>query len=83
MEIPDGESALPLNLDVLQQLDPLPDLDLFGQVQLQPGLIQGGKRAEGVTQGEGKETRFPTACQIHFEISIISLQRLRARGDSS
>ena len=83
MEIPDGESALPLNLDVLQQLDPLPDLDLFGQVQLQPGLIQGGKRAEGVTQGEGKETRFPTGCQIHFEISIISLQRLRARCDSS
>ena len=83
MEIPDGESALPLNLDVLQQLGPLPDLDLFGQVQLQPGLIQGGRRAKGVTQGEGKETRFPTGCQIHFEIFIISLQRLRARGDSS
>ena len=82
MEIPDGESALPLNLDVLQQLDPLPDLDLFGPVQLQPGLIQGGQRAEGATQGEGKKTRFPTGGQIHLEIFIISLQRLRARGDS-
>ena len=82
MEIPDGESALPLNLDVLQQLDPLPDLNLFGQVQLLPSLNQGGQRAEGVTQGEGKKTRFPTGCQIHFEIFIISLQRLRARGDS-
>ena len=82
MEIPDGESALPLNLDVLQQLGPLPDLDLFGQVQLQPSLIQGGQRAEGVTQGEGKKTRFPTGGQIHLEIFIISLQRLRARGDS-
>ena len=72
MEIPDGESALPLNLDVLQQLGPLPDLNLFGQVQLQPGLIQGGRRAKGVTQGERKKAWLPAACQIHFEVPISS-----------
>ena len=80
--IPDGESALPFHLDVLQQLDPLPDLNLSGQVQLLPSLNQGGPRAEGVAQGEGQETRFPTGGQIHLEIFITSLQRLGARGNS-
>ena len=80
--IPDGKSALSFHLDLLQPLDPLPDLNLSGQVQLLPSLNQGGPRAEWVAQGEGQKTRFPTGGQIHLEIFIISLQRLGARGDS-
>ena len=72
--IPDGQSALPFHLDLLQPLDPLPDLNLSGQVQLLPSLNQGGPRAEWVAQGEGQKTRFPTGGQIHLEIFIISLQ---------
>ena len=80
--IPDGKSALSFHLDLLQPLDPLPDLNLSGQVQLLPSLNQGGPRAEWVAQGEGQKTRFPTGGQIHLEIFIISLQWLGARGDS-
>ena len=75
-EIPDRETALPLQPDQLPLMEVLRYHRLVCQVPLHPGLVNGGGRTKWVTEGKREQAWFPTVSQVDLEIPNAAFQRL-------